>query len=293
VRSEAQLLHLANEVFADMDTGFAVVVPRLHKLPNSEQPLLKAVGSDATDLDIVQTGGAVVGVADASLHAFCARMYLPAAAELFPLSTDSVAGAPVAPPHMRIQVQSRKVDFQCTKRGQAWHAALAHGCAPSLRLTRLLSVGANTAQRMTLRFIAAHKTEAHRRHNLPWGERPAFFLAAYDRQLDVVPDQRFCDVAAGLAALEKSLSGSGISGGWKQLKHLCGDTLRSIEANINEGAQHNGAKILAKAQWSLLTGKQRRFCFGVGIIGLLRVDHLPLDPVRRCRAAMPCARPHQ
>jgi hypothetical protein len=292
VRSEAQLLRLANEVFGDMDTGFAVVIPRLHKLPNSEQPLLKAVGSDATDLDIVQAGGAVVGVADASLHAFCARMYLPAAAELFPLSTDSVAGAPVAAPHMKFRVQSRQVNLQCTNRGHAWHAALAEGCTPSPRLTRLLSVGANTARRMTLRFITAHEKEAHRRHSLPWGERPAFFLAAYDRQLDVVPDQRFCDVAAGLAEIEKSLSGAGISRGWKQLKHLCGDMLRSIEANINEGAQHNGAKILAKAQWSQLTGKQRRFCFGVGIIGLLRIDHLPLDPVRCCRAAMTRARLH-
>ncbi len=270
MRDEVRLLQLAADLFGDRPTGFAIVVPCLHKLPDGETPLLTP-----TDDDIVQAAGSGTGVT--SLREFCARMYVPREARMFPLSTDKRDGEVVPAPNMEIYVQGALVDTQ----QHPWLRALAKECEPSTRASLLLTVGANRQKRMALRFVAAH-TKDRERHAQPWGKSPAIFLASYDRHLDILP--KTYDLAEPLSELQKSISGRQALG-WKQLKHLCGDVKRDANANINDGMDHKGPLILRKADWSCLTVSQRRWVFGVGIVALVRVDHLPLDPVRACMRA--------
>lgn len=268
MRSEAQLLRIADDLFGERPSGFAIIIPRLHKLPTadgaSERPIMVSDDGDITQLASTSAAGVT------SLHLFSARMYLPLQVGMFPLATDVRDGQPVAQPKMSIYVQDALVDVSA----HPWCEAVTRGCPPSHRITVHLKVGANRGKRIHLRFVAASKINDERKKQ-PWGETPAFFQAAYDRQLRATPETR--DIKKALTELEKSLS-SRPRLGWNELRALCGDS-RAGHVNIRRGLAHDGETIIAASTWEKLSAAERRFVFGVGIISVMRVDHLPLDPV--------------
>jgi len=269
VRTTQELSKIATDLFdtRSTSTGFALVLI-LRKTEDGRSVL------SATDDDIMETASGQL------LQAVAAQFYLPPGNSLFPcrgvLQDRDEQGAVLMPPHMRFFVQGNEVNLSA----HPWTTAVQKpGCTPSGAITVPLTVGANAGKSVSMRFVAA-SAEDKERHDQPWGKSPALFFACNDRVLDLKPTTE--NLSAGLSECEKSKANYPYRG-WGQLKELCeGDlaAVRSPKSNINEGSFHKGKTIMKQTDLERYTSAQRRWLMGVGIIAIVRVDHLQLDPTK-------------
>ena len=266
VRTTQELSKIAKDLFGTRSTGFALIL--VLRTTEDGRPVLSA-----TYDDIVETASGL------SLRAVASQFYLPPGNGLFPCGgvpqDCNDQGAMLSPPHMRFFVQGSAPTNEVNPSAHPWTTAVKD-CTPSGVITELLTVGANAGKSVSMRFVAASAKDKER-HDQPWGKSPALFFACNDRVLDLKPTTE--NLSAGLNECEKSKTSNQYRG-WKQLKELCGDLQKGTKSHIKAGNMNKGNTIMKQSDLERYTSAQRRWLMGVGIIAIVRVDHLQLDPTK-------------